>query len=756
VPVLVLGALAFLSVWQGWGGSGEDPSREFARDLDELKAAYEKAVPDPVALKTQLSKVATKLEGFPDQAPQARFGLGSGYVRLAELTAAPDEARGYWTLAHQHFALVTEKQFRDPADASRFSFRANKARAAVGLAPDTPSSEIDLLIRLMSTPPAGEDPGDAHRLIAELALRLTPPNFTQAKLELSRYVQSGLATPAASLARGRLRLGQLYVFTHEYDMARKVLSEIGDDAPTDVQGPARAELAKVLMAEGNWGEAATQLQRVRDVWPPLRLTAAYQLGVCKLRDRKPAEAVGLFEEAAKGDGPEACAAAIQLADLHLRSADPALHKRAVDLLAAKLKGVHGPAEYDPTLVPLNDAQATFELALSTLLADGAYPAALAAAEAYAAVASPGRDREKKAEVLGAWGAALKKESNADLARDKFSAAAEEYAALAAAPQLKTDGKLDLLRRSASSYRQAGDPATAASRLEEAVALDEIPEPVVPLVWVELADALLAANRFDDVWPILNKIMASKSKYSTATQYRLARQFVDSRYPGFVQLGRALFEQIANMETVASAEREFHERSLSELAHALIREGKYADADNRLRTQLRLYENGPEAGLAKLLRGVCLLQRAAAPSATPDDATRLRKEALGLFKENVAACDAAERRNGKLTDREAYLRVQSAVRVLQAHQQLKTAASARDLLYDAVPLLDRYRGTVEELIVLSLMYHAFRQAGETGKAAETRDRMKDVFDKLPPAAFTGKDGEYSREYWQTVWFAPEKK
>ena len=206
--------------------------------------------------------------------------------------------------------------------------------------------------------------------------------------------------------------------------------------------------------------------------------------------------------------------------------------------------------------------------------------------------------------------------------------------------------------------------------------------------------------------------------------------------------------------MAPAEREFHERALTELANDLIRQGNFADAEARLRSQLQRYPNGPEAQLARLLLGVCLLQRAAAPNAP--DAPKMRTEAVEVFKEIVTACDEAARRAGKAGERELWLRRQAALRVLQTYQQMKTPEAAQALLAEAAPLLDRQKGTVEELIVLSLVYHAFKQLNEPGKALQTRDRMKDVFDKLPPSAFPQTSGEYSRDYWQTVWFAPEPK
>jgi|SRR5579883_157546 len=756
LPVLVLGIAVFVCEWRGWLTTTVDPPEgSFAREIAALKAAHEKVAVEPAELKTLLTKVAGKVENYPLQAPQARFHLGSGYVRLAEITPAPDEAQGYWILAHQHFGLVSEKDLRDPADASKLTFRAAKARAVVGLTPDTSNADLLALIAILGAQQSGEEAGEAQRIIAELALRLNPPDISRAKVALTRYLEAtGISTPSASLARGRLRLAELYLRENDYEMARKWLKEIGPDAPSDVSGPTRSYLARVFMAEGHWMDAARELEALRampGVPPPLRLGAAYQLGVCQLKLQQPEAAARLFEEVAKSDSAEAIAAAIQLADLRLHSADPKQHQSAVGLLANAMRGITNPASYDSTFIPLNDAQAVFELAVTTLLADGAYEEALQVAEKYAVIATPGRDREKRADVLGAWGEAIQKAKSGD-PKPKFKAAADEFAALAAF-QPKTDGKINMLRRAASFSRLADDPTTAANRLEEAAKLPDIPEQIMPTVWVELADALLAAGRPTEVFPLFNKVMTGQTPLATATRYRLARVFVDSRHPGLVQTGRELFAQIAKKENVEPSEREYHERSLTELANALIREGKFADAEFWLRKQIGFYPTGPEAPLARLLLGVCLLQRAAAPNVPEAEATKFRNESLVNFKQIVKDCDDIERRSRKLNEREAWLRLQAALRVLQTYQQMKKPV---ELLSEAAPLLDRHKGTVEELIILSLVYHAFRQMNQPGKALDTRDRMKEAFDVLPPSAFPQQTGEYSRDYWLTVWFTPEKK
>ena len=72
------------------------------------------------------------------------------------------------------------------------------------------------------------------------------------------------------------------------------------------------------------------------------------------------------------------------------------------------KGLGGPTEYANPLVPINEAQATYALAVQTLVTDGAFDAAAVVVDSYKAVAVAGQDREKRAEVLTAWGTALQK------------------------------------------------------------------------------------------------------------------------------------------------------------------------------------------------------------------------------------------------------------------------------------------------------------------------------------------------------------
>jgi hypothetical protein len=132
---------------------------------------------------------------------------------------------------------------------------------------------------------------------------------------------------------------------------------------------------------------------------------------------------------------------------------------------------------------------------------------------------------------------------------------------------------------------------------------------------------------------------------------------------------------------------------------------------------------------------------------------LRDESLRLFRTIVADADARLKEKGKITEREAWVRLQAAIRILQTYLQTK---NPNDLLRESADLVERCRGTVEELIIWSLVYHAFKQKNDSVRALETRDKMKELFDRLPANAFTGRDGsEYSRIYWEKTWFAPDR-
>jgi RNA polymerase sigma factor (sigma-70 family) len=180
---------------------------------------------------------------------------------------------------------------------------------------------------------------------------------------------------------------------------------------------------------------------------------------------------------------------------------------------------------------------------------------------------------------------------------------------------------------------------------------------------------------------------------------------------------------------------------------LMKAGKFAEAENLLDTRLSVL-TGLEAAECRLRYGICLVERAR--EMEPPKAMKLWQDAGDNFMLVIQVVGEHEKA-GRTDKHAAWVRTQAEIRLLQlAHLTGKPDM----LLTAAEPLRPKYRGTVEELIILNFIYHAYKQKGESGKALQTRDQMKELFDKLKdkPDAFPAKTGEFSREYWEKVWFA----
>ncbi len=753
VPTFLAGAAAFAAAYLGLIPIGPpDLSKAFKDDLAALVAATERLSPEAKELQLALDRVAKTAQQHPDLGTAAHVALAGGYARLAELTADGGEARGYWVLARQHFAAADEAKV-SVADKPKFVFRRAKAQAAELPATAT-AADVELIRTVLSRPPIGEDPGDAPRLVAELSLRLSPPDqpnpaeLRRAKDGFTAYLAgASLGAPPGPLARAKLRLSEVHLALGDADGAKKWLTSIGSDAPPDVLPYARGQLARVRMAEHDWAGAAREWEAARtapDLPPNLRSLSAYFLADCKLRLKADdADAARLLEEAAKAPGPEGSAAAVKLAGLALRNPDPAARKAAVGYLATAVRGAKGPADVAKGLLAPAEYQAAFEQTIQVLAADGAYPEAVLVAEAYAPLAGGGTNREKKADVLAAWGAALEK-AGAD-GKARYAAAAGEYDALAGA---RPDDayKAEQLRRAAGLYRKAGDGAAGLAALEKAAAIANLPDEVSGPVLADYADGLLAANRPDDALKAIRRAISTDSPAATAARYKLARNLIDSRDPRKLPLGLGLLDQIASKERVSPAEQEYHEKALVERGDAAVRGGDYQGAEARLRTQLRLYPAGPENGQGRLLLGTALLARLDPDAKTPaTDTEKAGEEAVALCKHVLADVDAR-----KLANRPApgdrWLRTQGNLLVLRAYVLIP---KPHDALLAADPLRREYAGQVEELIILSFMHRAYRQLMNVNGQLTVVDMVRSTFDSLKdkPGAFPNRTGDYSREYWE---------
>ena len=126
--------------------------------------------------------------------------------------------------------------------------------------------------------------------------------------------------------------------------------------------------------------------------------------------------------------------------------------------------------------------------------------------------------------------------------------------------------------------------------------------------------------------------------------------------------------------------------------------------------------------------------------------KLRSEALKLLRQIIQDITS----DGDQSKQAAWIQRQAEIRVLQ---NLLASKCIDEVLAESSPLLEKCSGTVDELIVRSLAFQAFKQKHDTVKALETRDRMKKLFDDLPATAFIASSTEYSRDYWVKTWFTP---
>jgi uncharacterized protein (TIGR03067 family) len=177
---------------------------------------------------------------------------------------------------------------------------------------------------------------------------------------------------------------------------------------------------------------------------------------------------------------------------------------------------------------------------------------------------------------------------------------------------------------------------------------------------------------------------------------------------------------------------------------LMKEGKFDIAESRLR---ELLPGATELKLAQrqLILGVCLVQQAI--KAGPDQAKKLWDEAEELYRKALTTALKAPADSKQA----AWIHTQAQLRTLQLYH---LGGQPNEVLTFAPTFLEKHQGTVEELIARSFMYHAYKQKGELDRALATRDQMKELFEKLKdkPDAFSAEKDEYSRKYWEQVWFA----
>ena len=135
----------------------------------------------------------------------------------------------------------------------------------MGLPANTTVAEVRLQMAILANVPFSEEPGEAGRLQADLAMRITPPDLASREGgvdALPHHHGNGHAGRVAG--PGEVPPRRRALSPQGTDLARKWLEQIGSDAPIDVVAPGRFLLARVRVAENkDWLSAIRDLEVVR-------------------------------------------------------------------------------------------------------------------------------------------------------------------------------------------------------------------------------------------------------------------------------------------------------------------------------------------------------------------------------------------------------------------------------------------------------------------------------------------------------------
>lgn len=757
LPAFVLGATALIAAVIYFPPPPSDPAIQFRADVMSLRAAVDHRGISPLtvqqltAIATATEKVAVAANQHPTLAADASFAAAGGYILLADYGPV-DKMMNHWQAAAEELARIDVSALSDAADAKRLGFRQAKVDAALG------RGDAATQFEKLANPPVGEDDGgERARLLAEVCLRMTPPNLERARTELTSYLGGPPRLPTKELAQLKLSLADVFVRLKEPDQAKPWLEDVAKSAaPGPLLADARYRLAKLAAGENNWPLAATHLQAtigLEGLLPEQQAAVGYESGLVQLKLGDLKAAGQSFDTLASGSSIYAPAASLRLAELIVR--DPSKksqHSQAVERLETAVRSLK-PQVREITGVPSPEAQAAFELVIRTCLDDHDFAGATRAIAAYERIAATQRARELRAETLSAWGDVYDVQGNKTTAAAKYRDAAGEYAALAAADP-NPSGQAELLRRAAECHRKSGNTAAALKVIEQIPTITGVSPATAAVAWLNKGEILLASHQYAEAENALQKAMASAGPTATAARVKLALAQIEqgrgklvaagsddgrTSAKGQIALGQEILVQVANLATAEEpVVREAKLQALFELGKLLLQQGSIPDAEARFRQLLQLAPAAESAPMAKLYLGSCLLLLARGDhqgGRPPADADRKLAEARTLFEELADAADP-------------FLQAQADVRLANTTLLLKK--------YDEMPslcdrLTKKYEGKVEELIVLSMLYSAYRFADRQADATRTLDRMHEVYAKLTPSDFPGGAEEYTSDYWKRQWF-----
>jgi tetratricopeptide (TPR) repeat protein len=784
VPTFLLGAAALAAVWFGKPYLLPSTEQIYERDLTSLRQALDKSPVDAAQVQTLLRKVHG-IEPPPRLKKDAMYVVGSAIVILAETSTIPEEAAEQWRMARE---LLEAAQAQGVAedDKARLQFRLAKTWARTG---EPPRKIIDALNASLR---CGDDPADGCRVLAELYLKLQPPETRNARDKLKEYLANVLPARTEAqqrqLNQARLSLGELQIQLRETEEARKLLERIGPDSPAEILVAARVLLARSYLDDEEWKQAIRCLEQARDV---RGITAAqktyvlYQLAEALLRAKRKGEAIAALEQLRRGSGPEALAAAFRLVGLNLN--DPNKRDDAVDALE-KAAGEIGMTEhYDNQLLPIGEARDLFEEAAQKLRAANEFDLSLRVARAFGVIAEAGRDHELAAEALQAWGQLLldrallaSPEERPRLVEEgtkRLREAALEWHEVAKFKKSSAE-KGEPLYRAAELYHKAGDFEAALNAFDELnLTVPDFPRERLADVWLNKGEVYLARNNREQArLCFVNGVKTGEAHPTLAlVKCRIHLAEILLRNDDVT----ALTAVIAELENDLANPELNKDKRLTDDANLFIAEvfftlKSYSKAEVKLRSLLNASPDGAQALKARFRLGECYYFIASQESEKCKVALKVKEDPTAPSSRLIEAASQYEASHKLYLEwlrkaSEPFQEVETGILKIDVSRRSPVDA---DLLrrasfyaadcafytgdnscisrYDAIA--ERYAGKIAQLDALKRLWRCFQYYEQDGKkAVDTLVRLRTAYTAMPDTEFDGSEENRRRDYWER-WFA----
>jgi TolA-binding protein len=451
VPVFFLGVVAILTACLTRGLIAPDPVHQLHQHLAEARRLLERDANDPDGALRHAQLAVDNLAFDQGQAAEAFFLLGSAYLRIAEHLSSEgnnSELRTQNLKEARRCLQEAERRGLAGQDGARLHYRLAKLSFHLG---DDPAQVITLLKANMD---AAEDRAEALTLLSQAYLRLNPPNLKEALKANKKLREEVPQIGEDVLGPAKLAGAKLLLQLNQREEARKTLEKISDRAPPAILAEKNMLLAGLYQEEHKWAEAAALWRAVLDEKRvPLAEAGGvlYNLGVCYRRQDQNDSAAEAWNACMhRSQGEEAQAAALALAELRLREANP--DDKGVTLLAQAVAKVRKADDWKNSLMSVANVQELFEQAMTIYRQANRFDLAVRTAELYERVAAPPKAQLRRAELNREWAKSVRERARS--AKDEETHKKEEATAD------------ELLRQAAEAHTEAAKLLTEKSACDE--------------------------------------------------------------------------------------------------------------------------------------------------------------------------------------------------------------------------------------------------------------------------------------------------